>query len=162
MAYPLVLTAHVRTPYFDVSDLLSPRSTPKIDRAFCARSQKRESYGLHTLLANPMMLMMMMSMGIVFVFPKMLNNMGTVRLLPANSLSCPIHCCTAAFRSECHEGDAGPDGRERPEQSPRKHVRKEGRRRRVDLPVQVVVFPRLGCGLHFMVKHSTILPDHFA
>jgi len=53
MQYPLTLDAHVQTQYFE----------------------QRQQFGLSTFLSNPMALMMFVTMGILFIFPKMMKNM---------------------------------------------------------------------------------------
>jgi hypothetical protein len=53
MQYPLILDAHVKTEYFE----------------------KRQQFGIGTFLANPMAIMMLVTMGILFLFPKMMENM---------------------------------------------------------------------------------------
>jgi len=53
LSYPIVLTAHGPTWYFE----------------------KREEFGIQTLLKNPMMFMVIITLGMIVVFPKMMKNM---------------------------------------------------------------------------------------
>ena len=53
MAYPLTLDAHIKTQYFE----------------------QRQKFGIHTFLQNPMAIMMLVTMGIIFIFPQMMKNM---------------------------------------------------------------------------------------
>jgi len=53
ISYPLDLMAHVKIKYFEV----------------------RESFGIHTILKNPMSYMAIFSLFFIIVFPKMMNSM---------------------------------------------------------------------------------------
>merc|ERR1711865_917125 len=53
MQYPLLLDAHGQTNYFE----------------------QRQQFGINTFLSNPMSLMMLVTMGIIFIFPQMMKNM---------------------------------------------------------------------------------------
>mmetsp|Transcript_22820 Transcript_22820/g.29590 ORF Transcript_22820/g.29590 Transcript_22820/m.29590 type:complete len:214 (+) Transcript_22820:85-726(+) len=53
LSYPMTLTAHAPTWYFE----------------------KREQFGIHTLFKNPMMFMVVLTLGMIVIFPKMMKNM---------------------------------------------------------------------------------------
>ena len=69
MKMPLILNAHVRTKYFEVGVRL-PRGS-----ALTCSPQEKPKYSMGSFLSNPMSFMMIMTLGIIVVFPQMIKNM---------------------------------------------------------------------------------------